>query len=621
MYRAQQGYQTIDLEARAGTCGTRTRRPSLNCTSLSCTSLVCSSPARDASKSPNVIMRRPHLALLAVVILLVSAPAFGAASGSVSGVVRDSAGVPQIGAEVELLRPDLTVIASVFTNSTGHFVIASILPGRYAVKAMGTSFLPALREDVRVRTATVVNLTLNTLYEAMQWLPAEPRSANAQQDDWKWTLRSAANRPLLRWLEDGPLVVVSDGAGGSPKLKARLVATGRQGSFGEGGERVSATVEDTPADSRELLAQVDFDPDSNAGLESMLGFRQELGFAGSVESVAAVAIHPDLNAGDSAGLDEAAVRSWETMRLGDEFIGEAGSTQVLAHFSETQSSQNVTLAALPFAMAGWRGGNSTMSYRMATALPASADVDDASAQAWLPKFGVREGRLAMEHGLHQEIGWERDTDKSDVSVVLFADRMDNPVMEAAVSRGVIGGSATALLYDPASGLARAVGPNFSTTGMVATVQHRLPRGNQVRVSYASGDALVLASTEHSGAQPVPLSQLLASAHARRAEACSISLSGTLEGSGTRWRATYRWQPEDTVTSVASFATNAADPYLNLQFRQPIHLRRDGSGGFEALLDLRNLLAEGYRPYVLSDGSVLVFAQDQRGISGGVAFTF
>jgi len=223
---------------------------------------------------------------------------------------------------------------------------------------------------------------------------------------------------------------------------------------------VSATVEDTPADSRELLAQVDFDPDSNAGLESMLGFRQELGFAGSVESVAAVAIHPDLNAGDSAGLDEAAVRSWETMRLGDEFIGEAGSTQVLARFSETQSSQNVTLAALPFAMAGWRGGNSTISYRMATALPASADVDDASAQAWLPKFAVREGRLAMEHGLHQEIGWERDTDKSDVSVVLFADRMDNPVMEAAVSRGVIGGSATALLYDPASGLARAVGPNF-----------------------------------------------------------------------------------------------------------------------------------------------------------------
>ena len=37
------------------------------------------------------------------------------------------------------------------------------------------SYLPSLRENVRVRTGTVVNLTLNTLYEVMQWLPAEPR--------------------------------------------------------------------------------------------------------------------------------------------------------------------------------------------------------------------------------------------------------------------------------------------------------------------------------------------------------------------------------------------------------------------------------------------------------------
>jgi hypothetical protein len=568
-----------------------------------------------------VIMRRPHLALLASIIVLASVPVYGATTGSVSGVVRDSDGVAQIGAEVELLRPDLSVIASVFTNSTGHFLIASVLPGRYAVKAMGTSFLPALREDVRVRTCTVVNLTLNTLYEAMQWLPAEPRSANARQDDWKWTLRSAANRPLLRWLEDGPLVVVSDGAGGSPKLKARLVATGQQGSFGESGERVSATMEETPADSRELLAQVDFDPDSNAGLESMLGFRQELGFAGSVESVAAVSIHPELNAGNSEGLDEAAVRSWETIHLGDEFEGEAGSTQVLARFS--QSSQGTTLAALPFAMVGWRDGNSTIRYRMTTALPAPQDADDASAQAWLPKFSVRDGQLAMEHGLHQEIGWERSTDKSDVAILVFADKVANPVMEAAMRRGEAGSppTASALLFDPTSGLVRVAGPRLGSAGMVATAQHRLTKGSQVQLSYASGNALALASSRQAAVQSTGLSELVASAHARRAESCSISLSGTLDGSGTRWRATYRWQPEDTVTSVASFTPNAADPYLNLQFRQPIHLRREGSNGFEALLNLRNLLAEGYRPYVLSDGSVLVFAQDQRGISGGLAFTF
>ena len=153
---------------------------------------------------------------------------------------------------------------------------------------MGTSFLPSLRENVRVRTNTVVNLTLNTLYEVMQWLPAEPRSGECQKDDWAWTLRSAANRPLLRWLEDGPLVVVSDGSGGGPKLKARLMATGRRAPLAKAASGSTATVEDTPSDSRELLARVDFAPGTDAGMESMLGFSQDLGFAGSVQSVAAV---------------------------------------------------------------------------------------------------------------------------------------------------------------------------------------------------------------------------------------------------------------------------------------------------------------------------------------------
>ena len=202
--------------------------------------------------------------------------------------MRDSAGVPQIGAQVQLLRPDLSVVASVYTNGEGRFLISSLVPGRYALKAMGPSFLPALRENVSVRGGTVVNLTLNTLYEVIQWLPAEPRAGGSQKDDWAWTLRSAANRPLLRWLEDGPLVVVSDGSGTTPKLKARLMATGQSGTFGESGERFSTSVEDTPADSRELLARVDFAPGSDAGMESMLGFRQDLGFAGSVQSVAAV---------------------------------------------------------------------------------------------------------------------------------------------------------------------------------------------------------------------------------------------------------------------------------------------------------------------------------------------
>ena len=153
--------------------------------------------------------------------------------------------------------------------------------------------------------------------------------------------------------------------------------------------------------------------------------------------------------------------------------------------------------------------------------------------------------------------------------------------------------------------------------MMATMERRLPGGNHVRLSYANGDALVLPATT----RPVPMAQILAGAHPRHAQMYSLALSGTLDGTSTRWRASYRWQPEDTVTRVAPFAVNATEPYFNLYVRQPIHMRRDGASGFEALVDVRNLLAQGYRPYLLSDGSMLVFAQDQRSISAGLAFSF
>ncbi|MGA3082656.1 MAG: carboxypeptidase-like regulatory domain-containing protein [Terracidiphilus sp.] len=572
------------------------------------------------------MIRRLHFALFAALIAVGSAPLHGAAPGSVSGVVRDSAGIVQIGAEVQLLRPDLSVIASVYTDSSGHFTIQSVLPGRYSVKAMGAWFLPSVRENVRVRANTVVNLTLNSLYEAMQWLPASPRAADAQKDDWAWTLRSAANRPLLHWLEDGPLVVVSDSSGSHRRLKARLLATGQEGVFGESGERIVAAVEETPSNSRELLARVDFAPDTDAAMESMLGFRQDLGLAGSVQSVAAVALQPEIGiagaAGPSSGLDEAALRSWQTIHLGDEFEAEAGADQVLARLSS--ASPHTVVALLPFASLGWRDGNSAVHYRMATFRPGDPDSEETEARNWLPALSARNGALAIEHGSHQEIDWERRTDRSDVAVLVFDDKLDNPVIEA-MGRFAEGDSAPATgLLDPVSGLLHAAGPQFSTAGMAAAFEHRLPGGNHLRLNYANGDALVVSDQSAvSGSSPTAptLTQLLAGVHPRRVQTYSLSLSGTLDGTGTRWRASYRWQPEETVTQVAPFALDAAAPYLNLHFHQPIHLGRDGSGGFEAILDLRNLLAQGYRTYFLSDGSLVVFAQDHRGIRGGLAFNF
>ena len=554
-----------------------------------------------------------YFAGFAVLIALGTASLCGAATGSVSGLVRDSAGVPQIGAEVQLLGPDLSIIASVYTNDEGRFLISSLTPGRYILKAMGPSFLPSQRENVRVHASTIVNLTLYTLYEVIQWLPAEPRAGNAQKDDWAWTLRSAANRPLLRWLEDGPLVVDSEGPGAQPKLKARIMATGQAGTFGENGERFSTAVEDTPTSSRELLARVDFAPDSNAGMESMLGFRQDLGFAGSVQSVAAVSIAPQVVSGGNAGLVEATVRSSEMMHFGEAVEVEAGSNAVAGRLAG--ASPSTVTALLPYATVAWHSGASTVRYRMAKMVPDQAGAGSEAA-VWMPALAERNGALTIAHGSHQEIGWERQTDASGMSVVFFADHIDNPVLQA-MGHFAPGDAPVAVLFDQGSNLMRAAGPAYGSTGVEASLQHRLPGGNHVRLSYASGNALVMAALPQAPA----FTDVLAAAHSRHAQTFAISLSGTLDGTGTQWRASYTWQPDDAVTSVTPYAQEMAEPFLNLHFRQPIRITRDGAVGLEALLDVRNLLAEGYQPYILSDGTLLLFAQDQRNFRAGLAFTF
>jgi hypothetical protein len=386
------------------------------------------------------------------------------------------------------------------------------------------------------------------------------------------------------------------------------MATGQDGTFGETGERFTASVEDTPSNSHELLARVDFAPNTDEGMESMLGFRQDLGFAGSVESMAAISIHPVIEGSGGEGLEEASIRSAETINLGDEFEIDAGSQQMMARF--TQNSPNTIFAALPFASVAWRAGNSTVSYRVATA-PSATNQNESQAGYFLPMISMRDGQLALQHGLHQEIAWQRRTDASGVSFLIYADHLDNPMIEASGHAA----AADSVLSDPMSGLMRGAGQGYSTAGVMATAEHRIAGGNQIRVSYANGDAMVMPALVH----PTELNQLFAAARPRHAQMYAISLSGTLDRSGTRWHASYRWQPSDTVTPIAPYSVTAIEPYLNFHLRQPIASHHDGLN-VEALLDVNNLLAQGYRPYLLN-GNMLVFAQDQRSIGAGLAFTF
>ena len=56
-------------------------------------------------------------------------------TASVSGIVRDRRGAPQIDALIQLMRPDTSVVAIAHTDVRGVFLLEDLLPGAEAANA------------------------------------------------------------------------------------------------------------------------------------------------------------------------------------------------------------------------------------------------------------------------------------------------------------------------------------------------------------------------------------------------------------------------------------------------------------------------------------------------------
>ena len=86
-----------------------------------------------------------------VVVLGLTLPSLCAdRTASVSGYVRSSAGVPQMGAVVEVLGSALHTFR-VFSDENGFFSASGLAPDTYSVKVSAPAFLPSLREKIGLR--------------------------------------------------------------------------------------------------------------------------------------------------------------------------------------------------------------------------------------------------------------------------------------------------------------------------------------------------------------------------------------------------------------------------------------------------------------------------------------
>jgi len=101
------------------------------------------------------------------------------------------------------------------------------------------------------------------------------------------------------------------------------------------------------------------------------------------------------------------------------------------------------------------------------------------------------------------------------------------------------------------------------------------------------------------------------------------LSGRVPGCRTHWTTSYGWMSGRGLTPVDMFNASAgqSDPYLSVFLRQPLPGFAFLPLHMEAMLDLRNLMAQGYVPVVGQDRRTVYLVQSARSVRGGVAFTF
>jgi hypothetical protein len=174
-----------------------------------------------------------------------------------------------------------------------------------------------------------------------------------------------------------------------------------------------------------------------------------------------------------------------------------------------------------------------------------------------------------------------------------------------------------LLYDATTGALQVAGTDLNSDGVIAELKELLPDDMWVSLKLGTGDSLVMDSSSAA----MSLDSALSSLRPRRTEMVSVIYGGKLQHAGTQWQASYQWQQAGAVTAVDPFDPNLRNPYLSLYLRQPIRCHGILPNGMEALIDVRNLLAQGYRPFATTDGSVLYFAQASRAVEGGLSFSF
>src|SRR5262249_13374873 len=143
-----------------------------------------------ASQAKGAPMRCLGKFVLALLVFALAAPAFGATTGPLFGIVPDADGKPLPGVAVTITSPALQGSRSATTNVAGEYNLPLLPPGGYRAEYSLSGFETVSREDIVVSlehtTRVNVTLTLTRVSEAVtvsaERVVVDPTQTGVQQN-------------------------------------------------------------------------------------------------------------------------------------------------------------------------------------------------------------------------------------------------------------------------------------------------------------------------------------------------------------------------------------------------------------------------------------------------------
>ena len=241
---------------------------------------------------------------------------------------------------------------------------------------------------------------------------------------------------------------------------------------------------------------------------------------------------------------------------------------------------------------------------------------DISALALFPRISMRDSHLQVQQAQSFEAGYRKTSGSRSYTAAVYSEDISNAALTIAGAEGLF----PDVLPDLFTTSSVFNAGSYRSFGYMASVTQNLGDNLKLTTMYGSGDALLADKAEISRQNPDDLRSMI---RRGRRQSVTSQISGTLPWSGTQFSASYQWTDQHAVTPTHFFVTQRAraEAGLNIYIRQPIRTFSMVPVRMEASADLRNLLAEGYLPFTMTDGRQILLMHTPRSFRGGLTFIF